>query len=128
MRPKRAERRFLVHQVLSRHRQVTAEEVSLAYDVVDAAFRKVWHDQHVTWTVRQRLGVLLEGMRIGLPEEELAELVRLLRHELTVRPRLVEGVRETLDELKGGTGWQSSATPSFPPVAPCGSCSGERTS
>lgn len=102
MRPKREERRFLVHQVLSRHRQVTAEEVNLASDVVDAAFRKVWHDQHVTWTVRQRLGVLLEGMRIGLPEEELAELVRLHEDmELTVRPRLVEGVRETLDELKG---------------------------
>jgi putative hydrolase of the HAD superfamily len=69
---------------------------------VDAAFRKVWHDQHVTWTVRQRLSVLLEGLQVSLPEAELAELVRLHEEmELTVRPRLVEGVREALEEIKG---------------------------
>ena len=99
MRPKRAERRFLLHQTLSRHHAVTLERVSLAYDVVDAAFRNVWHDHHVTWTVRQRLSVLLEGLQLSLPE---AELVRLHEEmELTVRPRLVEGVRETLGQLKG---------------------------
>jgi len=102
MRPKRAERRFLLHQALSRHHAVTLERVSLAYDVVDAAFRNVWHDHHVTWTVRQRLSVLLEGLQLSLPEAELAELVRLHEEmELTVRPRLVEGVRETLGLLKG---------------------------
>jgi len=102
MRPKKAERRFLMHQALSRHSPVTLEQVSLAYDVVDAAFRKVWHDHHVTWTVRQRLLVLLEGLQLSLPEAELAELVRLHEEmELTVRPRLVEGVREALEEIKG---------------------------
>jgi len=77
MRTKKTERRFLLHQALSRHHRVTADQVNLAYDVVDAAFRKVWHDQHVTWTVRERLNVLLEGLRLSLPEGELAELVRL---------------------------------------------------
>src|SRR3989304_1097930 len=77
MRPKRAERRFLLHQTLSRHHAVTLERVSLAYDVVDAAFRNVWHDHHVTWTVRQRLSVLLEGVQLSLPEAGLAGLVRL---------------------------------------------------
>lgn len=102
MRPKRAERRFLLHQALSRHHAVTLERVSLAYDVVDAAFRNVWHDHHMTWTVRQRLSVLLEGLHLSLPETELAELVRLHEEmELTVRPRLVEGVREALEEIKG---------------------------
>ena len=102
MRPKRDERRYLLHQALNRHHAVTPERVSLAYDVVDAAFRKVWHDQHVTWTVRQRLSVLLEGLQLSLPEVELAELIRLHEEmELTVRPRLVEGVRETLDNLRG---------------------------
>jgi putative hydrolase of the HAD superfamily len=101
MRTKKAERRFLVHEALRRHHQVKAEQVDLAYDVVDAAFRKVWHEQHVTWTVRQRLGVLLEGLQLTLPEAELAELVRLHEDmELAVRPRLVAGVREALDGLK----------------------------
>jgi putative hydrolase of the HAD superfamily len=102
MRPKKTERRFLLHQALSRHHPVTLEQVSLAYDVVDAAFRKVWHDHHVTWTVRQRLSVLLDGVQRSLPEAHLAELVRLHEEmELTVRPRLVEGVREALEDLKG---------------------------
>jgi putative hydrolase of the HAD superfamily len=102
MRSKKAERRFLTHQALSRHHRVTAEQVELAYDVVDAAFRKVWHDHHTTWTVRQRLGVLLEGLRFALPEDELAELVRLHEEmELLVRPRLVPGVRDALEALRG---------------------------
>jgi putative hydrolase of the HAD superfamily len=102
MRSKKAERRFLLHQALSRHHAVTLERVSLAYDVVDAAFRTVWHNHHVTWTVRQRLSVLLEGLQLSLPDAELIEVVRLHEDmELTVRPRLVDGVRETLGELKG---------------------------
>ena len=102
MRTKRAERRFLVHQALSRHHPVTADQVDLAYDVVDAAFRKVWHDHHITWTVRQRLTVLLEGFRLPLPEDEVAELIQLHEDmELTVRPRLVPGVKEALEELRG---------------------------
>ncbi len=102
MRTKKGERRFLVHQALSRHHRVTTDQVNLAYDVVDAAFRKAWHDQHVTWTVRERLRVLLEEIQLGLPEGELAELVRLHEDmELTVRPRLVPGVREALEAFKG---------------------------
>ncbi len=102
MRSKKVERRFLVHQALSRHHQVSAEQVAQAYDVVDAAFRKVWYDHHVTWTVRERLRVLLEGLQLTLPEVELAELVRLHEDmELTVRPRLVAGVRDALGGLKG---------------------------
>ncbi len=102
MRTKKAERRFLVHQALSRHHEVTAAQVDLAYDVVDAAFRKVWHDSHVTWTVRERLSVLLEGLRLRLPEDELATLIRLHEDmELTVRPQLVEGARGALEHLQG---------------------------
>ena len=102
MRTKKAERRFLLQQALNRHQPVTAHEVDAAYDMVDAAFRKVWHEQHVTWTVRQRLTVLLEGLGAALPGEELRELVRLHEDmELTVRPRLVPGVREALEALKG---------------------------
>jgi len=102
LRTKRAERRFLVHQALSRHHPVTADQVDLAYDVVDAAFRKVWHDHHLTWTVRQRLIVLLEGFRLPLPEDEVAKLIQLHEDmELTVRPQLVPGVKEALEELGG---------------------------
>jgi hypothetical protein len=49
--------------------------VDLAYATADAAYRKVWHDQHVTWSVRERLEVVLQGLGRTLPEEDLAEIV-----------------------------------------------------
>jgi putative hydrolase of the HAD superfamily len=100
--PKPAARRELVHQYLGRHAPIPRETVDLAYDVTDAAFRKVWHDQHVTWSVRERLGVLFAGLGRALPEPELAELIR--RHEdmeLVFRPDPAPGAREALQALHG---------------------------
>lgn len=101
-KPKPETRRELVHRYLERHASIGRETVDLAYDVTDAAFRKVWHDQYVTWTVRERLGVLLGGLDRQLPEAELAELVALHEEmELEFRPDPVPGVHEALAALKG---------------------------
>lgn len=100
--PKPVERRDLVHQFLGRHEPISAEKVNLAYDTVDAAFRQVWYEQNVTWTVRQRLKVLLSGLGRNLPESDMTELVRLHEDmELTVRPDLAVGVAEALQNLHG---------------------------
>lgn len=98
---KPAMRRQLVAEYLNRHEPITRETVNLAYDVTDAAFRKVWHDQHVTWRVAERLGVLLAGLGRTLPEAELAELVdQHERMELEYRPDPVPGTRDALMALK----------------------------
>jgi HAD superfamily hydrolase (TIGR01549 family) len=100
--PKPVARREAVHQMLNRHEPVTREAVDLAYNVADAAFRKVWHDQFVTWTVRERLGVLLAGLGRTLPEAELEELVAFHENmELIHSPDPVEGAREALRALHG---------------------------
>jgi len=100
--PKPVERRDLVHKFLGRHEPISAEKVNLAYDTVDAAFRQVWYEQNVTWTVRQRLEVLLNGLGRSLPGPEMAELVRLHEEmELAVRPDLAVGVAEALQNLHG---------------------------
>jgi putative hydrolase of the HAD superfamily len=100
--PKSVSRRELVHKYLNRRGSIARETVDLAYDVTDAAFRKVWHDQHVTWTVRDRLGVLLAGLDRKMPESELSELVRLHEDmELEYRPDPVPGGREALQALHG---------------------------
>lgn len=100
--PKPATRRQLVHGYLSRHGPISREAVDLGYDVTDAAFWKVWRDQHVTWTVRERLGVLLAGLGRTLPEPELNELVRLHEDmELEHRPDPVPGGREALQAIHG---------------------------
>jgi len=97
---KSAERRALVHAYLNQHEPIARETVHLAYDVTDAAFRKVWHDQHVTWSVRERLTVLLDGLKRSLPEPEFAELIRLHEEmELEFRPDFAPHVHEAIKAL-----------------------------
>ncbi|MBI3118941.1 MAG: HAD family hydrolase [Candidatus Hydrogenedentes bacterium] len=98
--PKKVERRALVHEALSRHGAIDRAAVDLAYDVTDAAFNHVWHAIHVTWTVRERLGVLLKGLNRALPEDELARLVHLHEDmELEFRPDPAPGATEALRAL-----------------------------
>lgn len=98
--PKPVERRELVHRFLSRHGSIERALVDCAYDTADAAFRQVWQQQHVTWPVAVRLGVVLAGLKRRLPEEEFRELVRLHEEmELRVRPDLAPGIAEALRVL-----------------------------
>ena len=76
LRSKRAERRHLLWEALNRHAPIAEAEVTLAYDVADAAFNRVWHQQHVTWRIGERLEVALKGLGRSLPAEDFAELVR----------------------------------------------------
>jgi len=100
--PKPVERRNLVHQFLERHEPISRDLINLAYDTTDAAFRQVWYGQNVTWTVRQRLSVLLKGLKRNLPEPELDELIRLHEDmELSLRPDLASDVAEVLSSLHG---------------------------
>ena len=54
---------------LRRHHDVSFETVALGYRTATAAFNTVWHDLHVTWTIRERLAVVLEGLGLELPDE-----------------------------------------------------------
>jgi len=100
--PKPVARRRLVHDALNRHAPIPQETVDLAYDVADAAFNEVWHEQHVTWSVHDRLSVLLAGLKRELPDDELAELVRLHEEmELEFRPDPAPGLHDALRELHG---------------------------
>jgi HAD superfamily hydrolase (TIGR01509 family) len=102
LRTKKAERRHLVWAALNRHKPIGEAEVALAYDVGDAAFNRVWHDQHVTWHIGERLEVILKGLGRSLPAEEFAELVR--QHadmEVDIPPDLIPGIGEALAAIHG---------------------------
>ena len=62
LRSKRDERRHLVWQALNAIDPIPIEAVTLAYDTADAGFNLAWHENHVNWTVAQRLGVVLKGL------------------------------------------------------------------
>lgn len=100
-RPTKAvERRELVKQFVDKHQQISQEIVNAAYNAQDAAFRKAWHDQHITWSVKERLEIVLKGLNVTLPEDELAELVLLHEEmELEFRPNFVPGVHEAIKSL-----------------------------
>jgi len=98
--PKREARRKLLHDALAAEAPLDAATVDLAYDVCDHAYRKVWHDQYVTWTVRERLEVTLLGLGRTLPEPALAALVDAHeRMELEFRPDPAPGAVEALRTL-----------------------------
>ena len=97
---KAVERRELVKQFADKHQQISQEIVNAAYNAQDAAFRKAWHDQHITWSVNERLEIVLRGLGVTLPEDEMAELVKLHEEmELEFRPNFVPGVHEAIKSL-----------------------------
>jgi putative hydrolase of the HAD superfamily len=99
---KKTERRDLVHDYLARHEPISRDLIERVYNTVDAAFNKVWKEHHVTWTVAERLDIVLKGLDRELPGIEFAELVRLHEEmELEIRPDTVIGVKEALKELHG---------------------------
>ena len=100
--PKSIQRRNLVQQFLERRGLIARELIDRCYDTTDAAFREVWYGQNVTWPVRVRLTILLQGLGQKLSENEFAELVRLHEDmELEFKPDLLPGIGEALEGLKG---------------------------
>lgn len=101
LRSKKEERRHLLWEALNRETPIEFGQVALAYDVADAAFNKVWHDQHVTWPIADRLRVALKGLRRELPEGVFARVVKLHEDmEITICPDPIPGIGEALAALK----------------------------
>jgi len=95
-------RRELVWKFLKKHESINKEEVDASYAATDAAFRKVWYDHNVTWQVDERLEIVLKGVGRTLPQEEMAELVRLHEEmELEIQPDLAPGIVKAIKELHG---------------------------
>ncbi len=100
--PKRVERRDLLERFLRKHTSLTRNSIDAAYDVADEAFRTVWGELHVTWTVRERLSLIMKGLGASLPADEMDELIRLHEEmELEFRPDFASGVHDALRALHG---------------------------
>jgi putative hydrolase of the HAD superfamily len=62
----------------------------------------VWHELSVTWSVEQRLQLVLAGLGRELSEAELQELTKIHEEmENKIRPDLVPGIEPALRELHG---------------------------
>ncbi len=99
---KPAERRRLVMEFIQKHHPIDPSVVDAAFNAVDLAFRKVWHEQYVTWRVCERLELILGALGEKLPDDEMSELIR--RHEemeLEFMPDIVPGVKDAIARLHG---------------------------
>ena len=99
---KKVSRRDLVHAALLAHGDLDRALVDAAYDTADAAFNQVWNQQSVTWSVAERLGVMLKGLGRSLPDAEFADLVAAHEEmEVLIQPDLAPGIVQALRELHG---------------------------
>ncbi len=100
LRSKRAERRHLMWDALNGIEAIDPAAVDLAYDTADAGFNLVWKENHINWTLEQRLRVVLSGLGRGLPEADFARLVEATgRMEVDIPPDPIDGIAETLADL-----------------------------
>ena len=76
LRSKFDERRHLLWEALNAAEPIELEAVRLAYNVGDAAFNKVWKEQHITWPIAERLHVILNELARELPGETFKAVVR----------------------------------------------------
>jgi len=101
LRPKSEQRPYAIFEALKDQEGITWEKVFFAHKLTTSAFNKVWHDQHVTWTVRDRLEVLFTGLGVTLPGDRLQKLILELEDmETVIRPDPIPGAFEALSELK----------------------------
>ena len=100
LRSKRDERRHLVWQALNGIEPIDLATVVQAYDVADAAFNVVWKENHINWTVDQRLRVILNGLGCTLPADAMDKLIEDTgRMEVDIPPNAIDGIGDALAEL-----------------------------
>ena len=93
-------RRNLIEEFLRQHKEISRDTIDTANDIMDAAFRHVWYEQNVTWTVNERLEILLKGLGLSLPLEGFDELVQ--QHEdmeVEISPDIAENIAGALSIL-----------------------------
>ena len=100
LRTKREERRHLVFEELNALEPIDEAAVTLAYDTMEAAFNTVWHDQHVTWTIEDRINVVLKGLRRELSQEAFERVVAgHAAMEVDIEPDIIPGCAEALEQI-----------------------------
>tara|TARA_R110001599_G_scaffold66694_8_gene188676 strand:+ start:13706 stop:14461 length:756 start_codon:yes stop_codon:yes gene_type:complete len=93
-------RHRMLLDALQKHHDVTCAEIDVAYGVANAAFYKAWQEDSITWTCHERLQVLLDGLSMSLPEDELSQLADAMGAlEVDVPPDLLPGVKAAIQTL-----------------------------
>jgi HAD superfamily hydrolase (TIGR01549 family) len=97
---KKEERRRLMFEALHSVAPIGRKSVDLAYDVADAGFDMTWRENHINWTIEQRMRVILNGLGRTLPDDVMAKLVANTgQMEVDIPPNLIDGIDQALATL-----------------------------
>ena len=100
LRSKRDERRHLLWEALNAVAPIELETVVQAYDVADAGFNLVWKENHINWTLAQRLRVILNGLGREIPPASFDYVHdATAAMEVDMPPDPIEGIGEALADL-----------------------------
>ena len=100
LRSKFDERRHLLWEALNLAEPIELEAVRLAYNVGDAAFNKVWKEQHITWPIAKRLRLILNELGRELPGETFNAVVRAHEEmEVDIPPDAMPNAVPVLERL-----------------------------
>ncbi len=100
MRTKLQERIFLIWQAADSEYDVSLQSVERAYTAVDSQFKRVWHDQFVTWTVNERVQRIFSELDLCLSDRKIENLIDALEYmEIAVPPKPIDGIQKALETL-----------------------------
>ena len=87
---------------LREYHPVTPSQVEAAYRSSTERFNHVWHDEHRTMTVAERMGLLLDDLGLRLPRPALNGVIKAWEEmEYEISPDLAPGVGAALEALAG---------------------------
>ncbi|MGA0602796.1 HAD family hydrolase [Caulobacter sp. KR2-114] len=100
LQPKRPTRIEAISRALGGGDGADFETVAAAFDVVNEQFTQAWLNEHVTWTMADRLERILELLRRSMSASSQAELVSKLEGvEVHVPSEPIDGIAAVLEAL-----------------------------
>jgi len=100
LRSKPDERHNLVLVAIRRKKNISSKVLAVGYKVANAAFVKCWKEHSITWTVRERLEVLLQGLECSLTSAEFDALASAQSQmEIDIPPKILPGAKEVISSL-----------------------------
>jgi len=94
------QRHQLLLGALQKHHDISSHDLGVAFGVVNSAFVKCWKEHAITWTMRERLEILLRGIDLSLPENELIKIADAMGNmEVEISPDPITGAKQAISEL-----------------------------
>ena len=95
-------RRHLLAEALCNAGDYTEEQVERACSLESETHNQIWRNEHRTLSAAERIARMLAHLKVCLPDQVMSELASAYEEGILERPPvLIEGVRQSLEQLRG---------------------------